>query len=155
MAVQWEPVGQTAKAEEPGRRPSADDVRLPGRRRGVVSRNWRVRSEAWLRPCDWPADEPLDGQVKCWGSSSNGQLGLGDGPPRGDSANEMGATLPNVDLGTGGETVNAAREGSYWPEPSRLRPRSARNSKGAPSAATATIHGATGAVPSAACILGQ
>ena len=42
-----------------------------------------------------------DGSVKCWGSNSSGQLGLGDTNDRGDDAGEMGAFLPLVDLGTG------------------------------------------------------
>jgi alpha-tubulin suppressor-like RCC1 family protein len=37
--------------------------------------------------------------VKCWGRGKN--LGLGSTNHRGDDANEMGANLPTVDLGTG------------------------------------------------------
>ena len=39
--------------------------------------------------------------VKCWGSNSNGQLGLGDTIDRGDNVNETGDNLPAIDLGTG------------------------------------------------------
>jgi alpha-tubulin suppressor-like RCC1 family protein len=39
--------------------------------------------------------------LKCWGSNSNGQLGLGDSSARGDNPNEMGNNLPAIDLGTG------------------------------------------------------
>jgi len=42
-----------------------------------------------------------DDTVKCWGSNAFGQLGLGDVAARGDNANEMGAALPIVALGTG------------------------------------------------------
>jgi len=40
-----------------------------------------------------------NGQVKCWGSNSHGQLGLGDVANRGDAAGEMGDNLPAVNLG--------------------------------------------------------
>ena len=39
--------------------------------------------------------------VKCWGQNDFGQLGLGDMNNRGDEPNEMGDTLPIVNLGTG------------------------------------------------------
>ena len=41
-----------------------------------------------------------DGSVKCWGSNSLGQAGLGDTLPRGDEPGEMGDSLPAVALGT-------------------------------------------------------
>lgn len=43
----------------------------------------------------------VTGQVKCWGRNNWGQLGIGDTADRGDNANEMGVSLPFVDLGTG------------------------------------------------------
>jgi len=42
--------------------------------------------------------DPL-GRVKCWGVNLDGQLGLGDTEHRGDDPGEMGANLPEVDLG--------------------------------------------------------
>ena len=42
-----------------------------------------------------------DGTVKCWGSNSYGQLGLGDGVGRGAAAGQMGDALPVVALGAG------------------------------------------------------
>lgn len=49
-----------------------------------------------------------DASLKCWGENAlngegnlGGQLGLGDRVNRGDQPNQMGANLPNVNLGTG------------------------------------------------------
>jgi E3 ubiquitin-protein ligase HERC3 len=38
--------------------------------------------------------------LKCWGSNSHGELGLGDSMSRGGAATNMGNALPAVDLGT-------------------------------------------------------
>jgi alpha-tubulin suppressor-like RCC1 family protein len=40
-----------------------------------------------------------NGDLKCWGYNSNGQLGLGEASPRGTGPNQMGDALPRVDLG--------------------------------------------------------
>lgn len=42
-----------------------------------------------------------DGRVKCWGHNEFGQLGLGDAIDRGNAPNQMGNSLPFVDLGSG------------------------------------------------------
>jgi alpha-tubulin suppressor-like RCC1 family protein len=46
-----------------------------------------------------------DASVKCWGSNSLGQLGLGDTETRGDGPGEMGDNLLAIDLGTGKTVV--------------------------------------------------
>jgi alpha-tubulin suppressor-like RCC1 family protein len=51
-------------------------------------------------------------QVKCWGESEYGRLGLGDRETRGDDPSEMGDDLPAVDLGTG-RTAIAVAAGYY------------------------------------------
>ncbi len=42
-----------------------------------------------------------NGSVKCWGYNGYGNLGIGNTTSMGDGANEMGANLITVDLGTG------------------------------------------------------
>ena len=51
-------------------------------------------------------------QVKCWGSNTQGQLGLGDTAARGDQAGEMGDALPTVPLGVGFVPIALAVGGS-------------------------------------------
>ncbi len=45
--------------------------------------------------------------VKCWGSNTSGQLGLGDINNRGDNSSNMGDSLPAVDLGTTAKAISA------------------------------------------------
>lgn len=51
-----------------------------------------------------------DGAVKCWGANNHGQLGQGHTNALGDQPNEMGNSLPSVDLG-GGRTATAITAG--------------------------------------------
>lgn len=51
--------------------------------------------------------------IKCWGSNTRAQLGLGDVMARGDGVNEMGDTLPIVELGTGHTAESIALGGSF------------------------------------------
>ncbi|KAJ1496166.1 regulator of chromosome condensation 1/beta-lactamase-inhibitor protein II, partial [Baffinella frigidus] len=53
-----------------------------------------------------------DGNLKCWGWNYWGQLGLGNTQSWGKNANEMGARLLNVDLGSGWTVVEVAA-GNY------------------------------------------
>lgn len=53
-----------------------------------------------------------NGQVKCWGANTYGQLGLGDNASRGDDAGEMGDSLPAVDLSTN-TVVKVVAGGEY------------------------------------------
>ncbi|MFL2975241.1 MAG: putative Ig domain-containing protein [Candidatus Thalassarchaeaceae archaeon] len=49
-----------------------------------------------------------DGSVKCWGYNGHGQVGIGNATQIGDGANEMGAYLSAVDLGTGRTATDIA-----------------------------------------------
>ncbi len=51
-----------------------------------------------------------DNSIKCWGGNTAGDLGLGDTAHRGDNANEMGDSLPTVDLGTVGNVYACLHE---------------------------------------------
>jgi alpha-tubulin suppressor-like RCC1 family protein len=52
-----------------------------------------------------------DGDVRCWGGNSSGQLGLGNTTSVGDD--ETPATVPPVDLGAGGRAVAIAAGGFH------------------------------------------
>ena len=59
------------------------------------------RSAATVAAGSFHACAQLDnGQVKCWGNNSSGELGLGNTTARGRSATDMGDGLPAVDLGS-------------------------------------------------------
>jgi alpha-tubulin suppressor-like RCC1 family protein len=53
------------------------------------------------------------GKVKCWGSGGDGQLGLDSQDKRGDGPNEMGDTLPEVNLGAGRTAVQIVAGASH------------------------------------------
>ena len=52
-------------------------------------------------------------RVKCWGKNNAGQLGLGDTTGRGGAANQMGDSLPYVDLGAGRTALSIHAGGEY------------------------------------------
>ncbi len=54
-----------------------------------------------------------DATLKCWGSNSNGKLGIGDITNRGDNGGEMGDSLPAVALGTGRSVVAVSSGASH------------------------------------------
>lgn len=52
------------------------------------------------------------GKVKCWGDNTHGTLGLGDTQARGDEPGEMGAQLPDVQLGANVSVI--ALSAGWW-----------------------------------------
>ena len=55
--------------------------------------------------------------VKCWGGGDEGQLGAPvtpSGPNRGDGVNEMGSSVPRVDLSSGNPNPDQIQVGSYF-----------------------------------------
>jgi alpha-tubulin suppressor-like RCC1 family protein len=54
-----------------------------------------------------------NGEVKCWGENSLGQLGQGDTFDRGDNVNEMGDALPSIQLGSGVSAVSLSLGNSH------------------------------------------
>ncbi|MEA2699194.1 MAG: hypothetical protein QOI66_3465 [Myxococcales bacterium] len=51
--------------------------------------------------------------VKCWGDNAHGQLGVGDGNPRGVAPAQMGDNLPFVALGPGDQVRAVAAGGTH------------------------------------------
>jgi len=54
-----------------------------------------------------------NGETKCWGRNSTGQLGLGDTQNRGAEAGQMGAQLPAVDVGAGRKALEVRAGDSF------------------------------------------
>lgn len=54
-----------------------------------------------------------NGIVKCWGSSSSGQLGHEDMVTRGDELGEMGAALDPIDFGLGFSVIQISAGGAH------------------------------------------
>jgi alpha-tubulin suppressor-like RCC1 family protein len=54
-----------------------------------------------------------DDSVRCWGANGGGGLGLGDTNHRSGGANELGARLPKVNLGTGRTARGIAAGGGF------------------------------------------
>jgi alpha-tubulin suppressor-like RCC1 family protein len=53
------------------------------------------------------------GELHCWGANDHGQLGLGDTLDRGDSAEDLGPSLPSIDLGFARFAVSVAAGRSH------------------------------------------
>eukprot|EP01083_Nonionella_stella_P132347 402364_1 len=51
--------------------------------------------------------------IKCWGFGTYGRLGYGDTNSRGGEANEMGDSLPLVDLGTNFDAIQISSRGQH------------------------------------------
>lgn len=54
-----------------------------------------------------------DNNVKCWGSNSQGQLGLGNTTPHGGTTGSMGTLPPKIDLGTGLTAVQISANANH------------------------------------------
>ncbi|KAJ1474212.1 regulator of chromosome condensation 1/beta-lactamase-inhibitor protein II, partial [Baffinella frigidus] len=77
-----------------------------GARVGVGSASAALRRALALNPV-------IPAHSKCWGGNHFGELGLDDTLDRGDEANEMGTSLPSVDLGAGWTVVEVAAGGDH------------------------------------------